>query len=117
MLRGGVVGGLRLHQRGLRGVEIAARNGSFGKELLAAVHDAAVQVEIGFGLRVVEFGLLRIFRHLRLGGRGVSGLRGFVGALVVLRGGRQIGVLKHCQQLAFLDLRAALDVELFDRRS
>ena len=98
MLRRGVVGRLRLHQRGLRSVQVAARNGTFGKELLAAVHDALVQIEIGLGLREIQFGLLRIFRHLRLGRRVVGGLRGLVGALVVQRRRGQIGVLKHGEQ-------------------
>ena len=57
MLCGGVVGGLGLHQCGLRGVEIAAGNGALGEELLAAVDDALVEVEIGLGLGEVEFGL------------------------------------------------------------
>ena len=108
MLGRSVVSGLRLHQCGLRGVKIAAGNGSLGEELLAAVHDAGVQVEIGLGLGEVELGLLRIFRHLRLGRRGVGGLRGLIGALVVLRRGGQVGVFEDGKQLAFLYPRAAL---------
>ena len=112
MLGGRVVSCLRLHQRGLGRVQIAARNGALGKELLAALHNALVQVEIGFGLRHVQFGLLRILGHLRLGGRGKSSLSRHVGALVILRRGGQVVVLKCRQQLAFLHARAALDVEL-----
>ncbi len=117
MLGCGVVGGLRLHQRGLGGVQIAAGNRAFREELLAAVHDAGVQVEIGLGLREIEFGLLHIFRNLRFGCGGIGCLRGFVGTLVVLRGGGEVAVLKHGEQLAFFHLRSALHVELLHRRA
>ena len=116
MLGGRIVGGLRLHQYCPGSIQIAAGNGSFGKELLAAVHNTGIQVEIRLGLRKVEFGLLHIFRDLRLGGRSVCGLSGLVRAFIVLRGRSKIGILKHRQQLALLHARPALYIELFDRR-
>src|SRR3569832_2070726 len=87
--------GLRLHQRGLCRIEIAARYSAFGKELFAVVNDAGVQVEFGLGLRVVCFGLLHVFWNLRLGRAGISRLRGFVGALVILRAADEVGVFKN----------------------
>ena len=69
MFRRRVVGSLRLHQRGLCGIQIAARNGAFGKELFPRLHDALIQIEIGFCLREIQFGLLCIFGYLRLGCR------------------------------------------------
>ena len=75
-----------------------------------------VQVEICLGLREVEFRLLHVFGNLRLGGGCVGGLRGFVGAFVVQRGGGEVGVFQHGEQLALFHLRSALNVELLHRR-
>ena len=111
-----VVGGLRLHQRGLGGVEIAARNRSLREELLAAVDDALVQIEVGLGLGEVGLRLGKIFRDLRACLGCIGALRGGVGALVVERGGLQVAVFERDQQLAGLHVRAALDVELLYRR-
>ncbi len=115
VLGGGVVGGLRLHQRGLRGIEVPARDGALGEELLAALDDALVQVKIGLGLGKVEFRPLHIFGNLRLGGRGIRGFGGHEGALVVLGGSREVGIFERGQQLAFLHFGAALHIELAHR--
>ncbi len=100
MLRRRIVGGLRLHQRGLRRIQVAARNRALGKELLAALNDVLVQIEIGLGLRHIQLGLLSFFRHLRLGCRGVLRLRRHVRALVVQCRRGQIAIFERGQQLA-----------------
>ena len=114
---GGIVSRLRAHQRSFGSIQVAARNRSFGKQLLAALHDAQVQVEIRLGLRNIEFGLLRVFRHLRLRRRGIGRPRRHVGALVVHCRRRQIVVFERGQQLAGLHTRSALHVELAHRRA
>ena len=113
----GVVGGLCLHERGLRCIEIASGNCALREQLLAVVHDAGVQVEICLGLREIEFGLLHVFGNLRFGCGGIGGLGGFVCALVILRGGGEIAVFEDGEQLALFHLCSALDVEILDRRA
>ena len=107
-----IAGGLRLHQRGLSRIQIAARNRAFGKELLATLHDALVQVESGLGRGCIQFGPPRLFRHLRLGRSGVLGLRRHVQALAVERGRGQVARFERGQQLTRPHPRSALDVEL-----
>ena len=85
MLGRGVVSSLGLYQRSLGGIQIAARDRALGKKLFAALHDAQIQIEIGFGLCHVQLGLLCILRHLRPGCRGVGRFGSHVAALVVLR--------------------------------
>ena len=112
-----VVSGLRLHQRGLRRVQIAAGNGSLGEELLAAVHDALVQVEIGLGLGQSELGLLRIFRHLRFGRCGVGRLRRFIARPGCPAPRRSRSAFSSTASNSPAFTRAALHVELFHRRA
>src|SRR5579862_9230065 len=98
MLGGGVICGLCLHQGGLGGIEVAPGNSAIGKELLAAVDDALVQIEIGLGLGEIQLGFLRVLGNLRLGGGGVGCLRSHVRARVIERGGGEVGVFKRDQQ-------------------
>ena len=117
VLRRGVVSGLGLHQCGLRSVQIAAGNRTFGEELLAAVDDAVVEVKIGLGLGVIQFCLLRIFRNLRPGRCCIGCLRGFVGAFIVLCRADEIGILEHREELAFFHPGSALDQKSFYGRA
>ena len=117
MLGGRIVGSLRLHQRGLGGVQVAAGNRALGEQLLAAFYDALVQIEIGLGLREVRLRLVRVFRHLRLGCGGVRRLRRLERSFVVHRRGRQVGVIQRDEQLAGMHPLSALDIELAHGRA
>ena len=112
---GNVVGGLSLNERCGGGVEVASRDGALREEDLAGVVDALLQVQIGFGLGDVLFGLLVVLRDRCFGCGCKSGLRLFVGALVVELCCGQITVLKDCEKLTGFHLRAALHVKLVDR--
>ena len=115
VLFGGVVGGLSLDERGLGGVEVAAGDGSLGKELFAAGDDALVEVEIGFGLGKVELSFLVVLGNLGFNSGLVGGVGGVEGALVIGDGGGQVAVFEGGEEFTRFYMRAALDVELFDR--
>ena len=65
MLLGNLVGGLRLNQRSLGGIQIAAWNRPLGEELCPAVDDALGQVQVGARLGQVKFRLCRVFGNRR----------------------------------------------------
>src|ERR1700691_4083588 len=106
--------GLGLDEGGLRGIEVASRDGSLSEELFAAGDDALVEVEISFGLGEVELGLLVVLGNLGFDGGLVGGVSGVEGALVVSDGGGEVAVLGGGGELAGFYVCAALDVELLD---
>ena len=79
------MGGLRLDQRRFRRIQIAARDRSLGKELLAAVHNALRQVQVGRRLRQIQLRLLVSSGTVRRVAVVVGALGGGVGTLVVQR--------------------------------
>jgi len=113
----GIVDGLRLYQRRSCSIEIAAGDGALGKELLAALDDAQIQVKIRFGLRQIGLGLERIFRHLRLGRCIVGCFGGHVGSLVVHCRRGQIVVFEGGEELAGFDAGSALNEKFAHRRA
>lgn len=112
MFGGGIVCGLRLHQRSLGGVEIAAGDGALLKELGAAFDDALVEAEVGLGLGEIELRGLRGLGHLDAGRLLVGRLRCGVAALIVECGALQVAVFEGDEQFAGADVRSSLHVEL-----
>ena len=115
VLGGDVVGGLGLNERCGGGIEVASWDGTLREEAFARVVDALLQVEVGFGLGDVLFGLLVVLRHRCLGCGCKGGLRLFVGAFVIELRCSEVAVFEDGEKLAGFHLRAALDVELVDR--
>src|SRR5690242_17175718 len=117
MLGRSIVCSLGLHESGFGGVKIASGDSAFGKELFARVHDALIEFQIRFCLLHVKLRLLVLFGHLRLGCGGVCTLCGRVCAPTVQGGRREVPIFECREKLSSLDVRAALYVEVPNRRS
>ena len=98
-------------------IEFLARHRALLKKFLPAVVDFLLRGKEFFGGLRVELGLLNFLGQVGNRGGLVGGLGLIVGAFVLLGRGREVAVLKHRQQLAFVYPAAAFDVESFDRRA
>ena len=115
MLLREVVCGLGLYGGDAGGVEVAAGDCTLCEELCAALEDVVVEVVGGFGLVDFEACAGQLFRRCGLGSGGVRALGSEVGAFVVGGSGFEVFVLERGDDLTGANMRAALDVESFDR--
>jgi hypothetical protein len=116
MLLGDVVGCPCLHQAGVRGFHVAARNGAFFQQRVACIENILRDVEVRLGLSKVELRLLQVLHHSRLRSDVIGGVGLLHGAAAVAHGCIQIGILECGKKLPLLDMRSALDQECLYRR-
>src|SRR5215467_2526456 len=95
-----VVCGLSLYERSSGSIEVASRDGTFGEKLFATIDDALVEIEIGLGLRKIQFGFLIVFRYLGTRGYLIGSLCCCIASLVVENSRCEVTIFKNRQQFA-----------------
>ena len=108
---------MRLHQRRLGSIELAAGYRALLEQFDARVHDGLAEIEIRLRLGNIEFGSGEVFRGRSLGCGFEGGLSGRVAALVVQLGGGKVAIFKRGEKFALVNARSTLHIELLDRLS